>query len=312
MLIGLGIKMAKKTRARTSKKGLSKKGFQFKWWMGVTIASVIAIVGILIIQFSHASENAAVSNQKAFNNIVKDRQHWAQNGYPDANVQAPSANFVVPPKPANYDQTPVKTPPPSKAKEYPVQVEQEKALPAGYPNLQSLIPGIGRAEAMGPPACSTPTRCNIVAWANATLGKKSADFLFPYNEPWCSDYVSWIVRQSGVPFWWGEPKNQPISTERWRIPYSGDIVSGLNYFQLLRDPRTYTPEAGDIVFFFWGNWGQPGAPYDHVGIVTSVTPTTITTVEGNAQNLPNPQTYVQQKLWARNSSNIIAYGRWPN
>jgi hypothetical protein len=115
--------------------------------------------------------------------------------------------------------------------------------------------------------------------------------------------------QSGVPFWWGEPKNEPVSTNRWRIPYSGDMAAGIYFFGGLRTPSSYVPEAGDIVFF---TWNDGNVPYDHVGIVTHVTPSTVTTVEGNAGNEPNSQTVVKQRTWARNSSNILAYGRWPN
>lgn len=45
--------MAKKaTKSRISKK---KSGFRFRWWMGVGIVVVIAVVGVVVVRFSQAS-----------------------------------------------------------------------------------------------------------------------------------------------------------------------------------------------------------------------------------------------------------------
>ena len=41
---------------------------------------------------------------------------------------------------------------------------------------------------------------------------------------------------------------------------------------------SYTPAAGDIIFFDWGNNGT----IDHVGIVESVSGGTVNTIEGNS------------------------------
>jgi hypothetical protein len=110
------------------------------------------------------------------------------------------------------------------------------------------------------------------------------------------------MRQSGIPFWWGVDTNP----NGWRVQYSGNIAGPLHFFGNLRD-RNYVPEAGDMVFF---SWNDGGVPYDHIGIVTYVSGGTMTVVEGNSGPRPNPQTQVEAHTWNRNSSYILAYGRW--
>ncbi len=44
----------KTKKSRTSKSGLVKKN-NFKWWMAVGIAALIAVVGIIVVRFSHAA-----------------------------------------------------------------------------------------------------------------------------------------------------------------------------------------------------------------------------------------------------------------
>lgn len=49
-----------KSKTRTSKTGLSnKRRFQFRWWMGLVLVGVVAVVGLLVLRFSHASSNLA-------------------------------------------------------------------------------------------------------------------------------------------------------------------------------------------------------------------------------------------------------------
>lgn len=54
--------MAKKITSRTSKTGLSKKhGFRLRWWMGVVIVLIVAVVGVLVLRFSQASTTEGVA-----------------------------------------------------------------------------------------------------------------------------------------------------------------------------------------------------------------------------------------------------------
>lgn len=41
-----------KSKTRTTAK---KQGFQFKWWMGLGLVIIIAVVGVVIVRFSNAS-----------------------------------------------------------------------------------------------------------------------------------------------------------------------------------------------------------------------------------------------------------------
>lgn len=50
--------MPTKSKARISKAGLNKKkGFHFRWWMAAVLVAVIVLVGILVVNFSHAGSS---------------------------------------------------------------------------------------------------------------------------------------------------------------------------------------------------------------------------------------------------------------
>lgn len=280
--------MAKSNKKpRTLKTGLAKrKGFQFKWWMGVVIAVIIAVVGLVVLRFSNAAEDPKTQSNAVYQKIVADKQKAASRGDKEASAQVASLlpeSFVPPPKPANFGNT------------------------SETPTL-SKTSDTGQANSWLP---TLTTRQKILLWAKDSVGKNTHDFGFPcypngYCEPWCSDFVSWVMLKSGVAFWWG--------IDGWRVPYSGNIAAGINYFGNLHPPSSYVPEAGDVVFFYWQNPNAPGSPYDHVGIVTGVNgyKGVITTIEGNAGSAANSQTVVEQHTWPMNSPYILAYGRWPN
>ena len=83
--------------------------------------------------------------------------------------------------------------------------------------------------------------------------------------PWCAMFVSWVFSKAGMPL-------HPIQHSKGfaYCPYGLRWLADNN--QVYRNP-----EVGDIVFFDWGRDGVP----DHVGIVESVHPTYIKTIEGN-------------------------------
>lgn len=44
------------------RKGTSKStGFKFKWWMAVVLVAVVAVVGVLVLRFSHASGDSYIN-----------------------------------------------------------------------------------------------------------------------------------------------------------------------------------------------------------------------------------------------------------
>ena len=104
---------------------------------------------------------------------------------------------------------------------------------------------------------------------------------------WCACFVSWCADQSGY-------------IQSGVIPKFSLCSDGVKWFESkgrFRD-ASYTPAAGDIIFFDWGNNGT----IDHVGIVESVSGGTINTIEGNSGDK------VARRSYSIGSSNIYGYG----
>ena len=105
---------------------------------------------------------------------------------------------------------------------------------------------------------------------------------------WCACFVSWCADQSGY-------------IQSGAIPKFSLCSDGVKWFESkgrFRD-ASYTPAAGDIIFFDWGNNGT----IDHVGIVESVSGGTVNTIEGNSGDK------VARRSYSIGSSNIYGYGR---
>lgn len=96
-----------------------------------------------------------------------------------------------------------------------------------------------------------------------------------------------------------------------REAYLRQLISGVvprdapppDYYSMMRKLHrfrdgSYTPAAGDIIFFDWGNNGT----IDHVGIVESVSGGTVNTIEGNSGDK------VARRSYSIGSSNIYGYG----
>lgn len=104
---------------------------------------------------------------------------------------------------------------------------------------------------------------------------------------WCACFVSWCADQSGY-------------IQSGAIPKFSLCSDGVKWFESkgrFRD-GSYTPVAGDIIFFDWGNNGT----IDHVGIVESVSGGTVNTIEGNSGDK------VARRSYRIGSSNIYGYG----
>ena len=104
---------------------------------------------------------------------------------------------------------------------------------------------------------------------------------------WCACFVSWCADQSGC-------------IQSGVIPKFSLCSDGVKWFESkgrFRD-ASYTPAAGDIIFFDWGNNGT----IDHVGIVESVSGGTVNTIEGNSGDK------VARRSYSIGSSNIYGYG----
>ncbi len=78
---------------------------------------------------------------------------------------------------------------------------------------------------------------------------------------------------------------------------------------------SYTPKAGDIIFYQWtngecrssyGKWDKVRKCSDHVGIVTSSDSSNVYTIEGNT----GEPGLVRERTRNINSDEIVAYGSW--
>lgn len=104
---------------------------------------------------------------------------------------------------------------------------------------------------------------------------------------WCACFVSWCADQSGY-------------IRSGVIPKFSLCSDGVKWFESkgrFRD-GSYTPAAGDIIFFDWGNNGT----IDHVGIVESVSGGKVNTIEGNSGDK------VARRSYSIGNSNIYGYG----
>ncbi len=95
------------------------------------------------------------------------------------------------------------------------------------------------------------------------------------QDMWCAMFVSWCAFNAGVP--------------TTVVPKHSFTVSGLNQFiswgraytRAEVEAGTYTPQAGDIIYF---KSARNTNKTNHVGIVTGFSGSTIYTVEGNTSS----------------------------
>ena len=110
---------------------------------------------------------------------------------------------------------------------------------------------------------------------------------FEEYQPWCACFVSWCADQCGY-------------IDAGVIPKFSLCSVGVEWFQARGQfmDSSYTPVAGDLIFFDWGTDGS----IDHVGIVVNVENGFVNTIEGNSSNK------VQRGRYATGDSTIYGYG----
>lgn len=109
-------------------------------------------------------------------------------------------------------------------------------------------------------------------------------------EPWCADFVSWVMRSAGA------PRSNPNSGS-WRIPGVYTMVDYYTYANRLA-PATSTPIPGDVAL-----WG-PGSPLGlHANIVVAADGPLVTTVGGNEGGIRVRRTMIGA------DSHLLGYGR---
>lgn len=117
-----------------------------------------------------------------------------------------------------------------------------------------------------------------------------------YNDAWCATFVSAISISLGY---------EDIVPPECSCYYMIEQFKKLGVFV---ENENRIPNVGDIVFYDWqdnGKGDNKGVP-DHVGIVTSVTGSKFTVVEGNLSNS------VKTRTLSKNSKNLrgFAVPKW--
>jgi CHAP domain len=90
------------------------------------------------------------------------------------------------------------------------------------------------------------------------------------DEPWCADFVSWVMREAGVPL------SNPNSGS-WRIP---GVYTLQEYYESTGEFQSassgYVPKPGDVIMY------NASSPFgQHTNIVVSARAGAVTTVGGN-------------------------------
>ena len=132
----------------------------------------------------------------------------------------------------------------------------------------------------------------IVEVALTQLGNEGGEpywswYGFGGRVEWCACFASWCADQCGY-------------LESGIIPKFSLCSDGVDWFKGRGQwlDKNYEPQAGDIIFFDWGNDGS----IDHVGIVEKCENGTVYTVEGNSGDACRQQSYPV------GSSSIYGYG----
>ncbi len=91
------------------------------------------------------------------------------------------------------------------------------------------------------------------------------------QENWCADFVSWVLKQAGVPFTGG-------TSGGWRIPAVNNVQAWFQAQNKYHAARSgYVPQPGDIIIFNQGTGSWP----QHVAIVVAVSGKSVTFIGGN-------------------------------
>lgn len=124
---------------------------------------------------------------------------------------------------------------------------------------------------------------------------------YGYQGAWCTTFVLWCFNKAG--------ENLGVKLYGKIVPSGGNCNSMISWYsnrgRYHRRTSDYTPKKGDLVFFDWSGNGSS----QHVGIVKSVSGSTVKTIEGNCSGKVKEKTYTTSgsKPYA-NVSSIMGYG----
>lgn len=110
------------------------------------------------------------------------------------------------------------------------------------------------------------------------------------REPWCADFVRYCFETSGT-----------------KLPGVRAMQPSVAYLEAELEragARVTAPEAGAIVTFRWRQGSDAGSGR-HVGIVEAVSPTQVTTIEGNSGDA------VARRTYRRDHPALAGFFVWP-
>lgn len=132
----------------------------------------------------------------------------------------------------------------------------------------------GASPGAAPPApVGEPLAVAQALWARgiteAPLGSnwspEIAVFTDGNREPWCADFVSYVLREGGRPMTGG-------ASGGWRIAAAAGVRQWFVAARRWQVRSVAVPAPGDVVSFSWG----------HVGLVEQASPEVLVTIEGNS------------------------------
>lgn len=162
----------------------------------------------------------------------------------------------------------------------------------------------------------------LITVLNGQLGNNNDDKKYGFStDAWCAQFTTWALKQVSVQ---GQtlysyinaagPINDNSASGMWPAFRSG-ANSNITFEYSKAYGGSYTPKAGDIIFYQWtngecrssyGKWDKVRKCSDHVGIVTSSDSSNVYTIEGNT----GEPGLVRERTRNINSDEIVAYGSW--
>jgi hypothetical protein len=165
-----------------------------------------------------------------------------------------------------------------------------------------LVPVSVTAQA----ATASQIKSKVISIAENEVGYEGTSTYSKYGEwygyqgGWCTTFVLWCFNKAGNAL--------DVKLYGAIVPNGGNCNSMISWFknkdQYHKNSSSYTAKVGDLVFFDWSGNGSA----QHVGIVTSVSGSSVYTVEGNCSGKVKDRVYTTSGSKPYNNvSSIMGY-----
>jgi hypothetical protein len=118
-----------------------------------------------------------------------------------------------------------------------------------------------------------------------------------YKEPWCADFVSWVMKEAGAPY------SNPHSGH-WRIP---GVLTLREYYQsqerYISSNAGYTPRIGDVAIYI-GEKTLDGRSSQHTNIVIKVEGDQMLTIGGNERG----RMRISKQNFKGSANSLVGFG----